>query len=424
MKTVSKFKWKRFYCLCHTPLAEQLRVEAGRLPRGARIDGCVRLLTVSSFSYAMSSWSPPPMPPRPGKTASSSPPLARWRAASVLLLLSSCPPPAAESFGVSNVVVPPVGTASSAANSCPLNSRDSISHNKNRVVGRPLLSASSSSTAEHEAALDQVDLTEGDLNNEGGESSSTTETLVFTGDFVHLSDPIPKSRRSELAAFLRRDEAKHLLLSVGGKRPATRRELSKELLDLWVESCGDDGHGGYGEASLPDPTVDEVISSESIVNFPGLKMTSVIYSGTKLRTAGGDGINDNSDSLPSHEFVMVAEQQRVEGPPPMVWLYRKLTGIDKSSERGPKLSKGRARSRVSIVETDDGTSLALSFATELQIRVDFPRFLVKALPTTKERMEEQGSAAVLKTVSQDIKDAVAATRDAFLNQLASAASTE
>jgi hypothetical protein len=374
-------------------------------------------------SCAMTSWSPPPMPPRRGKTASSSPPLVRWRAASVLLLLLSiCYPPAAESFGVSSnvvVVVPPVGTAASAANSRPLHSGDSIRHNKNRVVG-PLLSASSSSTAEQEAVLDQVDLTEGD-----GESSSTTETLVFTGDFVHLSDPIPKSRRSELAAFLRRDEAKRLLLSVGGKRPATRRELSKELLDLWVESCSDDdGHGGYGEASLPDPDVDEVISSESIVNFPGLKMTSVIYSGTKLRTTRGNGNNDNSDSLPSHEFVMVAEQQRVEGPPPMVWLYRKLTGIDKSSEQGPKLSKGRARSRVSIVETDDGTSLALSFATELQIRVDFPRFLVKALPTTKEKMEEQGSAAVLKTVSQDIKDAVAATRDAFLNQLASAASTE
>jgi hypothetical protein len=376
----------------------------------------------------MTSWSPPPMPPRPGKAASSSsPPLVRWRAASVLILLSSCSPPAAESFGVSSnvVVVPPVGTAASAANGCPLHSSDSIRHNKNRVVGRSLLSASSSSTAEQEAVLDQVDRTEGDLNKKGGDSSSTTtETLVFTGDFVHLSDPIPTSRRSELAAFLRRDEAKNLLLSVGGKRPATRRELSKELLDLWVESCGDDdGHGGYGEASLPDPDVDEVISSESIVNFPGLKMTSVIYSGTKLRSTSANG-DDKSDSLPSHEFVMVAEQQRVEGPPPMVWLYRKLTGIDKSTEEGPKLSKGRARSRVSIVETDDGTSLALSFATELQIRVDFPRFLVKALPTTKEKMEEQGSAAVLKTVSQDIKDAVAATREAFLNQFASAASTE
>jgi hypothetical protein len=45
---------------------------------------------------------------------------------------------------------------------------------------------------------------------------------------------------------------------------------------------------------------------------------------------------------------------------------------------------------------------------------------VKALPTTKEKMEEQGSAAVLKTVSQDIKDAVAATRDAFLSQFSTA----
>jgi hypothetical protein len=376
-------------------------------------------IVTSSFSIDM--WLLPRMLPHRGQSSASAPTLVSRRAASTLLLLLvllSRSPPAVQSFGWSHVVVQPLATASlsGAANGCPLISSDGVSHNKNRIVGP--LSASSTSAAEHDVGIDQVDLTESGTNVEEGGGPSTTETLVFTGDFAHLSDPIPKSRRSELAAFLRRDEAKHLLLSVGGKRPATRRELSKELLDLWVESCSDDG--GYGDASLPDPDVDEVISSESIVNFPGLKMTSVIYSGTKLRTTGGD----TSDSLPSHEFVMVAEQQRVEGPPPMVWLYRKLTGNDKSSERGPKLSKGRARSRVSIVETDDGTSLALSFATELQIRVDFPRFLVKALPTTKEKMEEQGSAAVLKTVSQDIKDAVAATREAFLNQLASAASTE
>jgi hypothetical protein len=343
-------------------------------------------------------------------SASSSPLLRRAATATTLLLLilSSCPP-AVEAFGWSNIVVPPVTTSALDGSG---SGDTTAQHNKSPLLG-PLSASSSSSTAEHDVVLDQADAAEGATDQQAG-GDSTTETLVFTGDFVHLSEPIPKSRRSELAAFMRRDEARNLLLSVGGKRPATKRELSKDLLDLWVESCSDDD--GYGESSLPDPDVDEVISSESVVNFPGLKLTSVIYSGTKLRA----GTGSSDETLPSHEFVMVAEQQRVEGPPPMVWLYRKLTGIDKGSERAPKLSKGRARSRVSIVETDDGTALALAFATELQIRVDFPRFLVKALPATKEKMEEQGSAAVLKTVSQDIKDAVAATRDAFLSQFSAA----
>jgi hypothetical protein len=221
------------------------------------------------------------------------------------------------------------------------------------------------------------------------------------------SPSVPADRRSDLAEFLRQKDARDRLASAGGRKTSQEHALTPDLRRLWINSCNE----CYGDASLPDPDRDAVVSCESVVRFPGLQLTSTVYVGAKLRCDAG---------MPEHEFVLIAEQQRLEGPPPMVWMYRKLTGMTDhaadSSNDGttPQPSKGHSKSRVSVVELDDGQSLALSLDTNLQIRVDFPSFLIRVLPASKERMEEQGSAAVLRAVSKDVVDAGNSTWDAFL----------
>jgi len=241
------------------------------------------------------------------------------------------------------------------------------------------------------------------------DASSNTETLTFSCDYTHLSEPIPNESKEELAAYLRQNEAKSLLISVGGKRPARTCDLTPELLSLWKESCD----VFYGDASLPEDG-DEVIACESVINFPGLKYTSVIYSGTKL-VHGGDG-------FPVHEFVLIAEQQRVEGPAPLVWVYRKLTGAENDPEGSINRSKGFARSRVFVLDKVD--HCALAFDVNVQIRVDFPKIFVRIMPFPKEKMEEQGSASVLKALTKDIIDAVDITRNSFLKLSATEMSVE
>jgi hypothetical protein len=308
-----------------------------------------------------------------------------------------------------------------------------------------------------------------DVNNEGSSgstgrgssgSSARTETLVFRCDFEHVTSSsslsasrvgtfVSADRRLELADFLQQKSVRDMLLSVGGKRSAQEHPLTPELRRLWEEQvCKDDADDFYGESCFL-PTIEEsssssagdhpvgIVSTETSIRFPGLTVTSIVYIGTKLLwdhlpppDASSRGMAVTTTMMPAHEFVLLGEHQRVEGPPPLVWLYRKLTGIPDNDDDGGgdthaqgldgssavgtiRPSKARSWSRVAVVETLQG-GLALSFATALEIRVDFPSLLVKILPTSKEKMEEQGSAAVLKAVSKDIVDAVTLTWDAFL----------
>jgi len=99
----------------------------------------------------------------------------------------------------------------------------------------------------------------------------------------------------------------------------------------------------------------------------------------------------------------------------VVYMFNKLTGMNK---KGDSLKpSGVAASIVSLQETagDDDENLVINFDANIKITVEFPAFLLKILPVSKEKAEEQGSASILKSVKPSLDQSLTGVYDAFLD---------
>jgi hypothetical protein len=229
---------------------------------------------------------------------------------------------------------------------------------------------------------------------------SATETISFQGDFTYTSKPIEGCSGEEIRTFFTKKETRDLFISAGGKRPLSEQSLTPELSQLWTDAC----ENMYGLMSLPTQDVDELINCQTIIKFPGLQVTTTILNGVKF-------IDD--EEWPAYEFVLIGEKKEARGAPPAVWIFNKLTGNDKVSNSTFHPPDAQAKSVVTILEETDGT-FRFHFVVTMQIKVLFPKLLLKIMLTSKDNMEKQGSEAVLKTVSKDVIDSVDATRNEFL----------
>lgn len=232
------------------------------------------------------------------------------------------------------------------------------------------------------------------------------ETLVFTGDYVYESDPVQGCTREDVISFFNEPTTQLFLISAGGKREVERHAtLTADMKRLWLGVCEKFG-SSLDQEDWPSDS-DEAVACDSIIQFPGLQLITTVLNGVKTR------IDENG--FPEYVFVLIGEKKRATGPAPIVWLYNKLTNADKEDAKNYILPETKAKSTVSIVEGED--EFSFKFTIEIQVQVGFPTSLIRILPTSKETMEEQGSAAVLKTVSGDIVDSITATRNDFLKRL-------
>lgn len=227
--------------------------------------------------------------------------------------------------------------------------------------------------------------------------AETKETLTFSVDYTLISDPIPAERKEEFLNLFQTNEICKSLLSAGGKRNVRESTLSPVFERYWDEiSPGRDADS-------------KLFFTDTDSKFPGLTLLSTICNGCNL-------VQDEA-GRPKYEFVVLAEKQSVSGAPPVVWLFNKLTGDSRKNSGDFQKTVNAITSVASIV--DCGDSIALQFVVDVKIYVVFPRSLLKILPTSKEKMEEQGSASMRAAIVKDIDDAVAGTVNAFLNGTAS-----
>ena len=232
-------------------------------------------------------------------------------------------------------------------------------------------------------------------DSEHDASERKKAALTFHGDVSISSDPLPEgTSREDAIAFLRKSETKNLLLSAGGTRPVAEIPMSDELENLWKECCKD-----YGSEYLPE-TGDCILSCDSISQFPGVKLVTTVFSGVKAAKSENDS--------PQYTFLLVGEKQSVSGA--LAGIFNRLTGNDK---KGDSLTpSGLAKSTVSVVESS-GNKLAFNFEASIEIIVEFPSFLLKILPVSKEKAEAQGSASISKTISEDARKAVAGVYESY-----------
>lgn len=197
-----------------------------------------------------------------------------------------------------------------------------------------------------------------------------------------------------------------MLLSGSGNNAA--RILSQaecvSMKEQWAERARNVG----GEA--PDLDQGDVVCRVNTggMNFVGLEVKSDAMIGTKL--VFPDAINIESTSAgndvfvsPEYQLTFIKDIQNVKGPMLLVWIFNKLTGQDgkqSGNEEGKKEQAVTSFSRFYAEQSGESEAIFV-LETSLDIAVNFPSLLLKILPVSKEKAEEQGSASVTKALIKD-----------------------
>jgi hypothetical protein len=213
-------------------------------------------------------------------------------------------------------------------------------------------------------------------------------TLIFSADFDLKTEMFPSNDEDELIEFFRSTDLRNHFLSGGGRAEIEVIDWTTQLVNMWEEAS----ERLYGIESLPiKENGDTIISSISTTNFPGVQLTTTVFMGTKLL--------QDSDGFPYYRCILIADKRQLSGLPPAVWLFNKLTGSTPDIEYNPV--SGGVDSEISLIREMNG-EYVLSYVGSVKVTTEFPKGLIKILPTSKESMEQQGSMSIRKAVEKDI----------------------
>jgi hypothetical protein len=232
-------------------------------------------------------------------------------------------------------------------------------------------------------------------------TSDDKASLTFVCDTVIQSDSIPGDTTPEqVHKFLQQPAQRDCVISGGNQNKVEVVETFPDLLHAWKVNCRT-----VGATAVPESTDCVLQVSTGATAFPGLTLTSNVYIGSKLLGPSED------DAFPVYEFVLIKDEQSVEGFKPAVWLFEKLTGANGKNKEQPN-----SLSRVTAVRQNDG-DIVFQTTSNLTIKLSFPKLLLRLFPSTKEQAEEQASAVIVKKVEADLKTAMRVLREQYLAQL-------
>jgi hypothetical protein len=227
------------------------------------------------------------------------------------------------------------------------------------------------------------------LDEEGEESSS----LTFVCRERYMSDPLPPTTPQDVLKFFQDLDTRVILVSAGLQRPVEIiSEVSQDMMDCWKGRCYLVG--------AAEPSADDILCKTQTGGFafPGVTVRTNAYIGTKV-------IPSREREYPTMEMVLIQDERIVTGLAPTVWLFNLLTGNSNSEESSKKSASADTVSRISVMRQDNEDTLFV-FDVYAKIAVKFPKLLLNLLPVSRERAEEQGSAAIKKTLESDILMAV------------------
>jgi hypothetical protein len=224
------------------------------------------------------------------------------------------------------------------------------------------------------------------------------ETLKFGADLKFTSESLSDAKVEDVAAFFRRKECLDLILGAGGTRPVKELTATPQLKKMWLEACD------HFESAPPEDG-DPILSTDTVISLPGITLTNTVINGVKLL--------EDEKGLPMYETVLIADKRTASGPKPIVWLYNQLTGTGQANDDEFSPPQARVISRASITEKNG--EFFFNVQVLFRIVVEFPAILVRILPTSKEKMEEQGANSISKGIAKDVEISIDALRKAFLS---------
>jgi len=222
--------------------------------------------------------------------------------------------------------------------------------------------------------------------------------LRFVTETTVESDPVPllpsiysdndELDKTSLHQFFRQKETIQVILggAAGNLVESVDNNILLENMDKWSEQCKffsslypsiAEGDGMY------------YVNTDGM-SFPGLTISSVALIGATVSPV------DNE-----FQFVLINTEQKAKGSKLLVWTFNKLTGNDKTPDDDSGEEMVHSLTQVTFQPTAEQDTAIFKFQTSFEISVQFSSLLLKILPVSKEKAEEQGSASILKALKKD-----------------------
>jgi len=242
-----------------------------------------------------------------------------------------------------------------------------------------------------------------------GTDEERSAALRFSGDLSFASAPVATSRdvtARGMSAFLRSADGRTHLLGAGGTRRVEVLPSSPALQRRWRRQVD----GGFAPG-LPERP-DAFLRTNTTIEFPGLTLTNTVVNGVAI-VYGGTGEQKATEATECAS-VLIGESRTTTGTRPLVWLFNRLTGDGATPAREYSDPKARVATRAAVFEDPAGGTAAFRIAVRFEVRLRFPRRLLRLLPVPRAAMEARGSAAIERALAKDFAAAVDGVREGFL----------
>lgn len=225
------------------------------------------------------------------------------------------------------------------------------------------------------------------------EEQSKSE-LKFVGKIKQVSSALSYTSKDEVVAFFTCPKNRNMFITAGGKRECFQKPMTPEILNEWTRIAE------QGGGMIPD-LEDEVFTVKTGgVQFPGLTLETSATMGMKLI---------EEDYGPKYEVVLIKDERKVTGLPPVVYLFNRLTGG--GNENGS--SSTASTTYITCDFSQQDSKVIFTTDTILSVTVSFPSFLLKILPMDKAKAEEKGSSAITQTVAKDVAASMTAYEEEY-----------
>jgi len=272
-------------------------------------------------------------------------------------------------------------------------------------------------------------------------TKATSTPLMFVGTktVTTPSLPLPQTSTSmdivnlatvndntkSLADFFKEDANRNLFLSEDGDVEVLNP--SAELLKKWREK--------EREIPFPSHTKDDYEEHRSFVrvrtissSFPGLK---VVSENTILaRMLAPRHFWGSRSSFSEYQFILLDSNLKAKGSGPMVWIFKKLTrkkskNISSTKKQTEKESMAMSSFTRISAETSGSNNnnnnrhFFFRSSSTLKTKLNMPPALMKILPVSREKFEEQGSLSMQKCLDGVVEDALNRFRDRYVHWVSS-----
>ena len=237
--------------------------------------------------------------------------------------------------------------------------------------------------------------------------------LQFKASMVYQSDQVPFEHCKEVTRFFDTTEPHFHLLAKG------TRNIVEEIDKCTVTSYLSHWRAEALHTKARNPTSSDKLLSVSVNTLFlvfVLRVKAII--GVKLLWHLYDVPNTGNESilLPEYQFSLLDQKFTADGPPPLVFIFNQLTGIDKTI-KGTYTQPNHALYTVITKPSRDFKSISFDSRLTAELNIRFPEILLKLLPVPKEKIEKEGSISLKRNMERDVPSGVDLFTNAYIDWL-------